>query len=141
MTRSFMLVSAFAVLVIAGCATKAETATAARPVAYTVVREDVSIPFSRTVRNFRVGPDRSLLLESGHNRWYRATLSQPCQSDLRWEEEIARADRASSSVSKFTDVIVDGHRCQILTLDEIADPKLAEDAARAATPSEGRPAT
>ena len=141
MTRSFMLASAFAALAIAGCATKAETATAENPVTYAIVRADVTIPFSRTVRNFRVGADKSLLLESGHNRWYRATLPQPCRTDLRWEEQIALADRAGGAISKFTDVLVDGNRCQILTLDEIADPRIAEAAARAAPSPEARPAT
>ncbi|TPW01016.1 MAG: hypothetical protein FD124_3820, partial [Alphaproteobacteria bacterium] len=131
MTRSIMLASAIVLSgALGACATKTGTAAAPLAVQYTVVREDVTIPFSRTVNNFRVGLDRSLLLETGHHRWYRATLSPPCQSDLRWEERIALADRASTSVSKFTDVIVDGHRCQILTLDEIGDPKVAEDAAR-----------
>lgn len=142
MTRSFML--ATALVALAGCASKAETATAPLAVQYVVVREDVSIPFGRMVHNFRVGLDRSLLLESGHNRWYRATLPPPCQSDLRWEESVGLADRSSTSISKFTDVIVDGNRCQILTLDEIADPKAAEDAARQAATSatpEARPAT
>ncbi len=151
MTRSIKLAMSAALLgalvgPLAACATKA-AATPPLEVRYTVVREDVTIPFSRTVNNFRVGLDRSLLLETGHNRWYRATLTQPCQSDLRWEERIGLADRASTSVSKFTDVIVDGHRCQILTLDEIADPKAAEAAAREAAaavppaPADARPAT
>jgi hypothetical protein len=140
MTKSLMLAAAVALCgVLGACATKSATATPIE-VKYAVVREDVTIPFSSTVRNFRVGLDRSLLLESGHDRWYRATLPQPCRSDLRWEQQIALADRAASSVSKFTDVIVDGQRCQILTLDEIANPKAAEDAARAAAEA-ARPAT
>jgi len=144
MTRTIILATAtVALAAIAGCATTNETAAAPLKVEYAVVREDVSIPFGAMVHNFRVGLDRSLLLESGHNRWYRATLTQPCQSDLRWEESIGLADRSSTSVTKFTDVVVDGRRCQILTLDEIADPRIAEDAARrAATPgtAEARPA-
>jgi hypothetical protein len=141
MTKSFMLAAGVVCAALAACATK--PVAAPLDVKYQVVREDVSIPFTSTVRNFRVGLDRSLLLESGHDRWYRATLPQPCKSDLRWEQQIALADRASTSVSKFTDVIVDGQRCQILTLDEIANPRAAEDLARAvaAAAEAARPAT
>jgi hypothetical protein len=112
-----------------GCASSTEDALTA-PVEYTVIREDVTIPFTSTVRNFRVGADKTLLLEGSANRWYRAQLPEPCKSDLRWEQAIGLADRAATSVSKFTDVIVDGRRCQILALDEIGDPRDAERAAR-----------
>lgn len=120
--------AAFAAL--AACAST--QASAPVDVQYTVIKNDVSIPFTYTVNNFRAGLDRSLLLEGPSKRWYRATLPEPCKSDLRWHQAIGLADRSSTSVSKFTDVIVGGQRCQILSLDEIADPKPAEDAARAA---------
>lgn len=133
-----MFVAVAALAALAACATT--EAAAPLEVKYAVVKEDVSIPFSRNIRNFRVGLDRSLLLEGPSKRWYRATLPEPCKSDLRWEQSIALADRSSPSVSKFTDVFVDGQKCQILTLDEIADPKPAEDAARAAAAA-AKPAT
>jgi hypothetical protein len=110
---------------VAGCASTKDAAETV-PVEYTVIREDVTIPFTSSVRNFRVGADKTLLLEGSGNRWYRAKLPEPCRSDLRWEQAIGLADRTASSVSKFTDVIVDGRRCQIIALDEIADPKEAE---------------
>lgn len=124
-------VLAAAAAVVAGCATAPSTPTAGMLVEYEVVRADATIPFSSTVNNFRVGLDRSLLLDGPGGRWYRAQLQEPCKSDLRWEQTIALADRSMSSVSKFTDVIVAGRRCQIISLDEIANPKAAEDAARA----------
>lgn len=121
------------VVVLAGCATadRAGDAAAGRVVEYTVIRSDATIPFSSNVQNFRVGLDKSLLLDAPGGRWYRAEISAPCKSDLDWEQTIGLADRAMSSVSKFTEVIVDGRRCQIISLDEIANPKAAEDAARA----------
>lgn len=121
---------------LAACASTAET-RGPLEVSYTVVAADVTIPFQRTVNNFRVGLDRSLLLEGTGNKWYRATLPEPCKSDLRWEEAIGLADRGSISVSKFSEVVVNGRRCQLLSLDEIADPRPAEEAARAAA----KPAT
>ncbi|MBL8558410.1 MAG: hypothetical protein JNM47_06800 [Hyphomonadaceae bacterium] len=126
-------IAAVLVFAAAGCAsTDAATRAAARDlVAYEVIREDATIPFTSTVRNFRVGLDKSLLLDGPGGRWYRAQVAEPCKSDLDWEQSIGLADRAMSSVSKFTDVIVDGRRCQIISLDEIANPREAENAARA----------
>jgi len=126
-------VAALGALILSGCASTdaASTTQAGALVEYTVVRADATIPFSSTVRNFRVGLDKSLLLDGPGGRWYRAEIAEPCRSDLRWEQSIALADRVMSSVSKFTDVIVDGRRCTIMSLDEIADPKAAEDTARA----------
>lgn len=118
------------VVAVGACATKASRAPL--EVTYAVVREDVTIPFTRDVRHFRVGADNSLLLEVAGNRWYRAQVPEPCKSDLDWETRIGLADRAVTSISKFTDVIVDGRRCRIITLDQIEDPRAAEAAARAA---------
>lgn len=125
-----VVVAVAALAALAACAST--QASAPVNVQYAVIKHDVSIPFTHTVNNFRVGLDRSLLLEGPSKRWYRATLPEPCKSDLRWRQSIALADRSSTSVSKFTDVIVGDQRCQILSLDEISDPKPTEDAARAA---------
>lgn len=126
--------AAAAFVALAACASTAND-RGPLDVKYTVIDDDVTIPFSRSVNNFRVGPDRSLLLRATGRKWYRATLSQPCKSDLRWEQAIGIADRSAISVSRFSEVVVNGRRCQILSLDEIADPKPAEEAARAAAKS------
>lgn len=129
--RMHILLAAFATVGAVACASQEGRAEPV-PVEYKVIRADVTIPFSRDVRHFRVGADNSLLLEVGGNRWYRAQLPEPCKSDLDWEMSIGLADRAATSISKFTDVIVDSRRCRIIGLDQIEDPKAAEAAARAA---------
>lgn len=139
MTRVFIAASLAALVGIAGCAGAKDAYLT--PVKYTVVRENVTIPFSRNVLNFRVGADKTLLLEGTGRRWYRATLDQPCTSDLQWEQAVSLYDRSGTGVSKFSEVIVDGQRCQIQTLDEIADPRVAEAAARTAPPVAAQPAS
>lgn len=119
MNRSVII--AAAALVAAGCATTTEEAEA--PVAYTVLKEDASVPFaSKSIRGFRVGAGRVLLLEANGGRWYRATLQSTCQSDLPWEHAIGVDGGAIDRVDRFATVIVDGRRCQIETFDEVADP-------------------
>jgi hypothetical protein len=104
---------------------------------YTVVRADASIPFAgRSITGYRVGLDRSLILDVVGNRWYRATLDRPCARDLRWEFRIGIRIPSVNSLRENDQVIVDGRRCFILSLDEIADPREVEHAARAAREAE-----
>lgn len=117
-----VLVSAVSAIGLAACATDGP---AAPPVTYTVVKADDSIPFASTgVRNFRVGKDepRSLLLEGPNRRWYRATLDASCRSSLPWEHAIGVKTDATDRFDRFSTVIIDGRRCQIRALDQIADP-------------------
>jgi Family of unknown function (DUF6491) len=98
--------------------------------AYTVIEEDARIPFGpRRVNSYRVGRDGSLLLRTGVNDWYRATLFAPCARDLPWENQIAIGDRSHTSIDRFSFAIVDGQRCQFHTFDKIEDPRIAERAA------------
>jgi hypothetical protein len=64
-----------------------------------------------------------LLLEGSNGRWYRATLSPPCQSSLPWEQKVAVKTDATSRFDRFSRVIVDGQVCSVRSLDEIADPE------------------
>jgi hypothetical protein len=100
------------------------------PFAYTVIEENARIPFGpRRINSYRVGRDGSLLLRTGVNDWYRATLFAPCARDLPWEHEIVIGDRSAGSVDRFSFAIVDGVRCQFRSLDKIEDPRAAERAA------------
>ena len=96
--KKTIILAAGAAALSSALAACASTATPPLEVNYTVIDDDVTIPFTHTIRNFRVAPDRSLLLDGPGRKWYRATIAQPCKSDLRWEETIALADRTSSSV-------------------------------------------
>ncbi len=133
MSRNFILAAACAAaFALSGCATSREVAEA--PVAYTVVAADASIPFaSSAIRSYRVGKDveHSLLLEGGASRWYRATLEPSCSRDLRWEFAIGFKTDATDRLDRFSSVLIDGRRCRVIALDQIADP----DAPPASTPA------
>jgi hypothetical protein len=118
MTKVFIIAAAVAAL--AACTT---TRTATAPVVYTVVEEDASIPFaSKSIRNFRVGAAHTLLLEANSGKWYRATLDGACRSSLPWEHAIGIDAGVIDRFDRFSTVIIDGRRCQVRTLDRIADP-------------------
>jgi hypothetical protein len=103
---------------------------------YTVVTENSRIPFVSSVRGFRIGLDKSLILDGPAGKWYRVTLDRSCARDLPWEHAIAIRDR-TGSFDRFSTVIVDGRRCFVRAVDEIADPRPVERALRAAEKAQG----
>ena len=118
------LLAAAALALVAGCATAQTEASSEPKVVYTVVDDDASIPFANNVRGFRVGKDeqRSLLIEGGDGNWYRAELRDSCRRYLPWENAIGLDTGPLNRFDRFSTVIVDGVRCQVVRVDEIADP-------------------
>ena len=45
-----------------------------------------------------------------------------CRRSLPWEHAIAVDNGATNSFDKFSFVVIDGRRCRIQSLDQIADP-------------------
>jgi hypothetical protein len=100
------------------------TQAAADAPGYAVIRHDVAIPFAlRTITGYRVGEDRSLIIDALGNRFYRAELEPLCARELRWRHAIGVVPDPSGTLYKNNYVIIDGRRCYIYTLDEIADPR------------------
>jgi hypothetical protein len=99
-------------------------AAEAAPVSFNVIETDVRVPFADTrIRDYEVGRDDSLLLRAGPNRWYRATIWEPCASDLRWAfDRIYLETHPSGTLDKFSSVVVRGRRCSLRTLDRIERP-------------------
>ena len=137
MTKQFIIAAACASMLIgglvAGCATS--TQAAAPPVTYTVVKENASIPFANNIRNYRTGKDveKSLLLEGSNGNWYRARLDSFCARALPWENAIGVVQDATNSFDKFSTVVIDGQRCRVVAVDQIADPDHPPAAAAPAT--------
>lgn len=94
------------------------------PVSFNVIESDVTVPFANVrIRDYEIGRDNSLILRAGANRWYRATIWEPCASDLRWAYDRVGLDtHPSGTLDKFSTVIVRGRRCPIRTLDRIERP-------------------
>ncbi|MBL8551081.1 MAG: hypothetical protein JNJ73_13930 [Hyphomonadaceae bacterium] len=110
----------------------ANAAEAPATPSYVVLKHNASIPFAlRTINGYHVGVDRSLILDVGH-RWYRAELDSFCARDLRWTTAIAVRPGGIGAFDRFSHVLVDGRRCRVLSLDEIADPRPVDRAARVA---------
>lgn len=118
-------------------ATQEPAAAAQEPVSpYTVIEADARIAFVSSVHGFRVGADKTLILDGPGRRWYRVTLDRGCARDLPWEQAIALGDR-TGSFDRFSTVIVDGRRCFVRAVDQIEDPRPVERALRAAEKAQG----
>lgn len=104
--------------------------------AYTILERDVSIPFAnRIINGFRVGTDKSLILDGPGGKWYRIELDSFCQRDLAWEQAIGIDSHPTGSLDRFGTILVDHRRCRIVSLDRIADPR--PSARRAAEAQKG----
>lgn len=93
---------------------------------YVVLRENVRVPFaSRTINGFQIGVDRRSVIFDGTGRhWYRGELDRGCARDLRWEHRIGLdLRRGFDTLDRFTWILIDGRRCALRSLDEIADPR------------------
>jgi hypothetical protein len=134
--RLIALLAAAPLALVLAASAAAETKPAAPPLPapspYKVVQENTRIPFAANqIDGFRVGADKSLILEGPGRRWYRVTLESFCQRDLPWENFIG-LDSNFGALDRFDSIIVDGRRCRIRTLDQIEDPRPVDRALRAA---------
>ena len=78
--------------------------------------------FARRQYDYELGADRSSLIFHAGSNWYRATVWEPCQHDLRWENAIGVRSDPGGSLDRFGRVVVDGRSCPIRTLDRIERP-------------------
>lgn len=89
---------------------------------YRVVEPNASIGLAHyRVRGYEVGRDNSLILRVTGNRYYRATLQEPCASDLRYGTSIGFRT-FGGTLGRSERVYVNGTACYIRSLDQIERP-------------------
>jgi hypothetical protein len=120
-----LLLLAVTFTAVSGLAVAEET-KAQRPAAaseYVIVKQNATMPFARSITGYQVGKDGSLIIQGTGGRWYRATLFQPCRSDLAWKDRIGFDTHPMNQLDKFSTVVVSGRRCSFQTFDEIQNPR------------------
>lgn len=100
------------------------SAAAPQPDAPSAAREEVRIPFVNFggVRSFHADDDDVVYLQDRSRRWYRAQLIGNCFG-LRWANRIGVDSRGSTSVDRFSTLIVDDERCQLNSLTRSEKPE------------------
>jgi len=74
-----------------------------------------------SIRDWRAEGNKAILIETVHNRWYRAEFSTPCY-DLPWAEGIALKTHPKGKLNKFSAVVTRYQRCHFRSLEEIPNP-------------------
>lgn len=115
---------------VAGLALVAALASAAAP-ALAAGREQTHAQSQRPatifaadlggIRNWRADGRDALLIESTHDRWYRATFFGPC-SELRFADRIGFVTSPAGELDRFSSILVGRHECQFRTFDAIPAP-------------------
>jgi hypothetical protein len=102
---------------------------------YAVLRHNASIPIDVNFdRSYTIQRDGSLIFHV-RDRWYRARLTPPCSSDLYGSLRLGFVHRGPW-LDRTSQVIVDGNRCPLRSLDEIADPRPEAEREREAAQAE-----
>ncbi len=82
-----------------------------------------SIPFANhrhAIRNFEAPSDEIVYLQDRRRRWYRVDVGH-CFG-LKWAQSIGYDTRGGINLDSFGAILVDGHRCPIVTLTRCQGP-------------------
>jgi hypothetical protein len=115
------------ILALAAAATLAAPAAAApgpEAQARPAIGSEARIPFVnfRTVRSFYAPSDEVVFLQDRSRNWYRAQLIGNCFG-LRWANRIGFDTRGSSTLDRFSAILVEGERCQLQSLTRSEKPE------------------
>ena len=94
---------------------------AGAPSAPAAARE-AQIPFAdKTIWNWQVVNDTTLLIQDRGRKWYKATLLGHC-INLSFAEKLGFESNSSGAFDKFSSIRVGGERCPLISLVETTAP-------------------
>ena len=79
------------------------------------VESRINFPNNGAIRNFEADGSEGIWLEDRQRRWYYADFIGNCQQ-LNFAQAIGFDTRGSSSLDRFSTIIVSGERCSIASL-------------------------
>jgi hypothetical protein len=119
LVRASLIAAALAVAVPALAQTPA-----GKNAAPAAAKEEVAIPFARFggIDDWRADGNQALYIKGrGSSDWYYAKLMAPCQG-LPFAQKIGFESEASGSFDKFSAIMVDGQKCQLVSLVKSEKP-------------------
>lgn len=101
---------------VSGAANSGDAPAAAQKTA-AIPAPEASIPFANHhgIYSWRVENDRTLLIQSEHGDWYKATLMSSC-FDLPFAERLGFHTNPDGSFDRFSSILVRGQRCPLISL-------------------------
>jgi hypothetical protein len=83
---------------------------------------EVQIPFAdRTLWNWQVVDDHTVLIQDRGRKWYKATLHAPC-FNLPFTQELGFEPNPTGTFDKFSSIRVREQRCPLISLVESTAP-------------------
>ena len=116
--KVFLTAAASGLLLLTGAAQAAAPAVAERPPGV-----EASIPLADSVgiRSFTPDGDSALWIQGQDRQWYRAELMGRCWG-LDSAVKVGFVTKGVGSLDKFSQIVVDGAKCQISSLTTSAPP-------------------
>jgi hypothetical protein len=118
---SFLLTGVFSTGVPANAADAPVPPAASAGAAPAPARE-AQIPFAdKTIWNWQVVDDRTVLIQDRGRRWYKATLLGPCVN-LPFAERLGFESNSDGAFDKFSAIHVREQRCPLVSLVKTTAP-------------------
>ena len=91
--------------------------------ASTEVKKQATIRFVNhgSIQDWQADGNQAIIIESIHNKWYRAELTFPC-FDLPYAQSIGFEASPNGQLSRLSTIVIRGHRYHIRNLVEIPKP-------------------
>ena len=109
-------------------------ASAACPAAAVAAKAPADqIPFVNFggIRNWTANDDQTLYIQSSQGQWYQVALAYPC-TGLPFALRIGVDTGGFNTLDSFSNIVVDGQRCPVATVTQVASPPSRSASARAA---------
>jgi hypothetical protein len=83
---------------------------------------EAQIPFAKkSIWNWRVVDDKTVLIQDQGRQWYKATLFGNC-INLSFPDRLAFDSGPNGTFDKFSTILVRGQRCPLMSLVKISPP-------------------
>jgi len=99
-------------------------AVAASPAAAVAAKAPADeIPFVNFggIRDWTANNDSTLYVESAQGRWYQVALAYPC-AGLPFALRVGIDTGGFGTLDSFSNIVVDGQRCPVASVTQIASP-------------------
>jgi hypothetical protein len=99
-------------------------AVAANPAAAVAAKAPADqIPFVNFggIRDWTANDDNTLYVESAQGQWYQVALAYPC-TGLPFALRVGVDTGGFDTLDNFSNIIVDGQRCPVASVTQIASP-------------------
>ena len=118
------VISLVALALFAGSAAYASKPNPEETAPLAVLKPNATIQWANrlhTIRNYSVRADKTLLIRTDSDRYYRATLFGACPQ-LTHSVAVKFRPEFNGDLTSNSSIVVDGQVCRFDTLDEVADP-------------------